>query len=639
MCGIAGIIGNRKINPRAVKEMTDLMAHRGPDDSGLWTDQTGKVVLGHRRLSIIDVSAAGHQPMKIDAQIITFNGEIYNYREIAERLTQEGVNFESHSDTEVLLRAYQYWGEDCLQELNGMFAFAIFDQTRNLLFCARDRFGEKPFLYHSGDGFFAFASEYKALLNLKGLDASFEQDRILRFLYHPTRGLDDDTQSAFSHIKQLPPAHCLSVDTKTLNIEIRRYWDILPDDKYADLTQQEAEQHFQELLKDSIRLRMRSDVPLGSCLSGGIDSSAIVCIAKEMRGEALPYDVFTGRFPDSSADEWQWAKEVIEATKVVSHVTKPTSVDFQKELAEFIWHNELPVGSSSQYAQWCVFRLAKEVGVTVLLDGQGADELLGGYEQYFESYLQSIRGVLSSSEIATEEANIRDRYPLGLLTKSQSFGRNLPNALRHFIAGLTGGGSDFSFGVKPAVARNLHLELPPPPTGSARFHPLAGKLYQDMLYTHLPVLLRYGDRNSMAHSREVRLPFCDHRLAEFALALPAARLMGQAQTKRLLRGAMTGILPDTIRTRWNKQGFLPPQADWFKGTLGDYAEAIIESPEFSQSNIWRAGWWRKVLARFKNGEDHLATMLWRPVIETAWRENFVDKFNKETGPEVFLGSD
>ncbi|MBO34253.1 MAG: asparagine synthase (glutamine-hydrolyzing) [Rhodospirillaceae bacterium] len=639
MCGIAGIIGTSRINPRAVEEMAEIQAHRGPDDSGLWANASGKIILGHRRLSIIDTSAAGHQPMEIGSHVITYNGEIYNYRELAQRLIEEGGVFDSQCDTEVLLRAYQHWGEDCLQEFNGMFAFAIFDAARNILFCARDRFGEKPFLYHAEKDYFAFASEFKALLSLKGLDADYEQDRILRFLYHPTQGLDDETQTAFSAIKQLPPAHYLTLNIETMEVETRRYWDIRSDEIFTRMSQSDAENHFRELLTDSIRLRMRSDMPLGSCLSGGIDSSSIVCIAKELRGADSPYDVFTGRFPHSSADEWQWATEIVDTTGVESHSTFPTSEGFLKELAGFIWHNELPVGSSSQYAQWCVFRQAREVGITVLLDGQGGDELLGGYEQYFQYYLQSVRGVLSNAELISEKSNIRERYPLGLLTKGQSFKQALPNSIRHILAGFTGDGNDFSFGLKASAARNLHQTLPPLPAGLSEFHPLAGKLYQEMLYTHLPVLLRYGDRNSMAHSREVRLPFCDHRLAEFVFSLPAEKLMGEAQTKRLLRGAMQGVLPDSIRLRWNKQGFLPPQADWFRAELGDLVETIIESREFSQSEIWRAGWWRRVLQRFRNGETNLASMLWRPVVENAWQENFVGRFSKEKGSRIFLDHD
>ncbi len=633
MCGIAGIIGNRRVNSSAIEHMNFLQQHRGPDDSGIWESEDGTVVFGHQRLSIIDTSSAGHQPMAAGSQVITYNGEIYNYLEIGAELIAAGVELETSSDTEVLLKAYQTWGEDVLGKLNGMFAFAIYDANRQHLFCARDRFGEKPFLFHSNNECFAFASEYKALLSLNYVGSHFEQDRILRFLYHPTRGLDDDIQTVFDDIKQIPPGHSLTLDCHSLEYQIQRYWDIEPDNNFARLSEQDAQNHFRELFEDAIKLRMRSDVPLGSCLSGGLDSSSIVCIARQLRGNNEPYDVFTGRFPNSDADEWPWAEKIIDHTHSTPHVIEPNVENFQAELADFMWHNELPVGSSSQYAQWCVFRLAKEAGITVLLDGQGGDELLGGYEQYFENYLASLKTNASS-----ERTKIEERYPLGLLTKSQAAKSRLPRGLRHLLAGLTGKGSDFSFGLTKDYATKLFANLPPPPSGTRSFHPLAGVLYQEMLYTHLPVLMRYGDRNSMAHSREVRLPFCDHRLAEFTFSLPPEFLMGGAETKRLLRGAMKRTLPEPLRTRWNKQGFVPPQAAWFKSSLGEHVREIINGQEFENSGMWRKNWWISVLDRFSAGETHLASMLWRPVIEQAWRIHFLDRINSAKKIAVFEGA-
>jgi asparagine synthase (glutamine-hydrolysing) len=633
MCGIAGIIGRRAVSSTAIQHMNTLQEHRGPDDQGIWLSPDGKIGLGHRRLSIIDTSASGHQPMISGPQVITFNGEIYNYVEIGVKLKAEGVALETASDTEVLLKAYQLWGEAVLNELNGMFAFAIYDADRNTLFCARDRFGEKPFLFHSTPDCFAFASEYRALLSLETIDTSYDEHRVLRFLYHPTRGLDDDIQTVFDDIKQLPPGHSLTLNTQSMDYQIKRYWDVTPNDAYTRMNEPDAQDHFRNLFKDAIKLRMRSDVPLGSCLSGGLDSSAIVCFAKELLGNDSPYDVFTGRFPGTEADEWPWAEQIIDHTNTTSHVTEPTAEEFGDELGKFMWHNELPVGSSSQYAQWCVFRLAKETGITVLLDGQGGDELLGGYEQYFEKYLSSL-----SSNINIERAKIDERYPAGLLTDGQSIIQNLPQGLRHFLAGLTGKGSDFSFGLTRSAAAKLHQNLPPAPEGAEEFHPLAGALYQEMLHTHLPVLLRYGDRNSMAHSREVRLPFCDHRLAEFTFSLPPEYLMGGAETKRLLRGATKGLLPEKIRTRWNKQGFIPPQSEWFKTTLKDHVTDIIEGPNFEISGMWRKKWWCAVLDRFSGGETHLASMLWRPVIDNAWRTHFLGPINAAKKVPMFEGS-
>lgn len=632
MCGIAGIVGKRPINPLAIEEMNRVQAHRGPDDSGVWTSLNKNITLGHRRLSIIDITNAGHQPMIDDAQVITYNGEIYNYLEIAHKLRELGVELKTASDTEVLLKAYQQWGEQALNELNGMFAFAIYDAQNQILFCARDRFGEKPFLFHSNNEKFVFASEYKALLALEGISTNYDETRLMQFLYHPTQGLDDDVQTCFDDIQQLPPGHSLTLSINTLKFKIKRYWDIKPNDQFTKMSEPEAQTYFRELLTEAIRIRMRSDVSLGSCLSGGLDSSAIVCIAREILGPGKTYNVFTGRFPNTNSDEWHWAKQVIDHTSVTSHTVNPRVENFQSELSEFIWHNELPVGSTSQYAQWSVFRLAKDVGITVLLDGQGGDELLGGYEQYFEKYLMS----LNYSTI-NEQKKIEARYPLALLNPRQRMMKHLPQGLRHFLAGVTGKGSDFSFGLMAKHSSNLHRSLLKAPLGAKQLHPLGATLYKEMNYTLLPVLLRYGDRNSMAHSREVRLPFCDHRLAEFTFSLPANYLMGGAQTKRLFRGAMRGILPEGIRTRWNKQGFLPPQATWFQQNLAEFSASIINHPSFQQSGVWRKKWWLAVLKRFDSGELHLSSVLWRPVIEHSWKKYFIDRINSTKRINIFIG--
>jgi len=635
MCAIAGLVGNRPVNQQTVKAMTDLLAHRGPDDEGLWQSQDEKVVLGHRRLSILDISSAGHQPMISGSQVITFNGEIYNYVELAERLSGEGVRFKSRSDTEVLLAAYRQWGEDCVTEFNGMFAFAIFDEAQQTLFCARDRYGEKPFLFCAGNDYFAFASEYKALLCLDGIGSDYEMDRLLRFLYHPTRGLDEDLQTVFSEIYQLPPAHRLTLNMRDLSWQLDRYWDVTPQPDFEGMTEKDAQAHFKELLVDTIRLRMRSDVAQGSCLSGGLDSSAVVCLSQDLNSDLAGYATYTGRFPDSEADEGKWAAIVVEETGVKNVVANPSSGGFLDELPDFMWHNELPMASASQYAQWCVFRSAKDHGTTVLLDGQGADELLGGYEQYFGNYLESLDQTGDGARKNEELPLIKERYPLALLTGDQQMKQNLPHWARHLAARFSGGGSDFSFGLTSPMARRLHLTMPSSPPNAGRFHPLTAALYEDSLYTHLPVLLRYGDRNSMAHSREVRLPFCDHRLAEFVLSLRAELLMGGAETKRLLRGALKGVLPEQIRTRWNKQGFLPPAADWFRQNLLAHVRGVIEDPGFRQAGIWQIVWWRAVLRRFENGEDHLASMLWRPLIEDAWRRHFVTRAERQKKFTIF----
>ena len=635
MCGIAGIVGSRAVNVSTVVYMTDLLAHRGPDDSDIWKSDDGKTVLGHRRLSIIDTSIGGHQPMERGQHVLTYNGEIYNYLELRERLKGLGAEFSSQSDTEVLLKSYQIWGKECLKELNGMFAFALYDQRNHLLFCARDRFGEKPFLFVSGKNYFAFASEYKSLINLQGISRKYDQTRLLSFLHDPSSGLDDSEETLFSGIHQLLPSHSLSLDITSLNYNIDQYWKVEPTSEFENLTQAEAELRFKEVLTDSVRLRMRSDVPLGSCLSGGLDSSSIVSIAKSMADPETPYVSFTGRFPGSTADEWKWAEEIINLHQLRNHVTVPTATNLLDELDRFVWHNELPVGGTSQYAQWCVFKLAKENNVTVLLDGQGGDEILGGYEQYFNYYLESIASKVTTQAFKDEISRIKQRYPMALLSRKQKIQQRLPTRFRHKIARLSGLGSDFLIGLKPNIIGEAHLNNPVSPVTDDRFHPLAAALWKDSLHTNLPVLLRYGDRNSMAHSREVRLPFCDHRLVELTLSLSPEILMGNIQTKRVLRGSMRDILPETIRKRWKKQGFLPPQDLWFRNGLRDHAQNIIESDSFKTDGIWERSWWRSVLNRYDSGEFHLASTLWRPIIYDAWHRYFLNRSQQRQDLSIF----
>ena len=626
MCGIAGIIGSVPGKEQLVGRMLSTIGHRGPDGSGLWVDsRDDTVVLGHRRLSILDLSDAGTQPM-IDASgrfVLTYNGEIYNYLEVQAELVALGVTFRSHSDTEVLLEAYKAWGVDCLLRFNGMFAFALYDRMRGVLFCARDRYGEKPFLFGSGKDFFAFASEYKALLQHPGLPLEIDERRLIQAAYNASSGLDADRQTVFHDVEQLLPGEAMQVDVRTLERRTWRYWEIEPGESRHVADEREVFDAFRELLVDSVRLRMRSDVAVGSCLSGGLDSSAIVCIARSILGQDADYHTFTGRFPGTAADEWAYASQVIDATGVVSHVVEPHVDGLIAELPEFIWYNELPVGSSSQYAQWNVFRLAKQHGVTVLLDGQGADETLGGYEQYFARYVASLREAGDTGRLAREMPAIRARYPLALTPPGRAMRERLPLRIRHAISNRLGIGTSLLYGLHATVATSVKADAAY--VRNPGFSELSDVLLQDTFGRYLTTLLRYGDRNSMAHSREVRLPFCDHRIAEFVAGLPPHLLMGEVQTKRLLRESMRGILPEGIRTRWNKQGFRPPQDLWFQsGALVDKVRDVFCSEDFRKSPYWIASWWQRALNRVEHGELALGWTLWHPFMVAQWKAHFLE---------------
>jgi len=627
MCGIAGIIG-QGASASVLDAMLDAEVHRGPDGHGHWEAAlaSGRPVrLGHRRLSILDLSEAGAQPMA-DAGgdfVLTYNGEIYNYLEVRAELVAAGVVFRSHSDTEVVLEAYKRWGADCLQRFNGMFAFALYDRPRGVLFCARDRYGEKPFLFGGDATFFAFASEYKALLQHPGLSLNYDELRLVRAAYNQSTGLDGDRQTVFNDVQQLLPGEAMEVDVNTLQRRIWNYWTLQPGTAAAISDEREVFTHFRELLVDAVRLRMRSDVPVGSCLSGGLDSSAIVCIARQLLGQDADYHTFTGRFPGTAADEWAYASQVVEATGVHSHVVEPTVDGFMAELPAFVWYNELPVGSSSQYAQWNVFRLAKQHGVTVLLDGQGADETLGGYEQYFARYVDALQECGDSARLAQELPRIRERYPLALTPPARALRDRLPFRARHALSNHLGMGTNLLYGLRPGLATQVSRDTALPRLPG--FNPLTSALAQDTFGRFLTTLLRYGDRNSMAHSREVRLPFCDHRIAEFVAGLPPHLLMGEIQTKRLLRESMRGILPEGIRTRWNKQGFRPPQDLWFQSPalLAQVRDTFSRSA-FRDSPYWIAGWWQRALDRVERGQLGLGWTLWHPLMVEQWKQHFLE---------------
>ncbi|HEY2630052.1 MAG TPA: asparagine synthase (glutamine-hydrolyzing) [Usitatibacter sp.] len=628
MCAILGSIGT-PLAPGLPEAMLLTMGHRGPDGAGLQRHAVApgcEVMLGHRRLSIIDLTTAGSQPMadSSGAFTITYNGEIYNYLEVQAELRRLGVSFASASDTEVLLEAYKQWGADCLKRLNGMFAFAIHDHRRGVVFCARDRYGEKPLLYAKVRGRITFASEYKALLRDPSVPLDYDEWRLLQAAYNASTGLDADAQTVFHAIHQLLPGEAIEIDVRTLAVKTWRYWSITPGELRRFDDEREAFAEFRDLLRDSVRLRLRSDVSVGSCLSGGLDSGAIVMLVRELLGPDATYHAFTGRFPGTAADEWRYAEPVVKRSNVVSHVVEPTVDSFLDELPDFMWLNELPVGSSSQYAQWCVFRLARQNSVTVLLDGQGADELLGGYEQYFAFYVEALKAAGANDRLAAELPAIRERYPLALTPPSRAVRDRLPFGLRHWVSAAFGIGTNLLYGLKPEVAGRVAQE--PAFDKLAGFDPLANALVQDSFGRYLTTLLRYGDRNSMAHSREVRLPFCDHRLAEFVFTMPPQVLMGDVQTKRLLRESMRGLLPEEVRTRWNKQGFRPPQELWFESPrMLDAVRDAFASPSFRKGPYWIPQWWDKALARARAGEAGLAWVLWRPFILEKWKTEFLDR--------------
>jgi asparagine synthase (glutamine-hydrolysing) len=560
MCGIAGIVGAPGPDEELLGRMAQEMAHRGPDSQGTWSD--GVAGLAFRRLAIIDLDERSNQPMHLGPWHLVFNGEIYNYRELRGELERLGHAFDTAGDTEVLLHAWAEWEEAALDRLNGMFAFAIWNSERKELVCARDPFGEKPLLWAAGDGGIVFASDIRALVLARPDLSRPHDDAIAPFLglglMPPVDG------SFFAGVQRLPGSHLLRFSEGRAHV--RSYWH--PERVEVPRDYGEAAAALRALLSDSIRLRLRSDVPVGTSLSGGIDSSAVVGIAGQIAGEHRRH-AFTACFPGFERDEWEYARSVASAAGVIEHhAVAPSASELLDDLDPLVRSQEEPFGSASIYAQWRVMRAAREAGVTVLLDGQGADELFGGYPSAVGWAVRSqgarrvLRGLVSPSErssVLLALGNDRIRVP----ARAVGWYRRLhttPYA---------------SLSVRDAVAALPRFQV----SFKGFRSPLSVELLRQTFFTSIPDLLRYADRSSMAHSREVRLPFLDRQVAEFAFSLPAGFLYRQGVSKAVLRDAVSDVVPGVVLDRRDKVGFEPPQASWFSepAFVSAIAEVLLDA--------------------------------------------------------------
>ncbi len=612
MCGIAGVIGTH-VSVAMLKGMSDRMVHRGPDGEGLWIRPDQRLGLASRRLAVIDLSDSGQQPMHSQSgSVLVFNGEIYNHVELRLELQSRGVVFQGHSDTEVLLAAYDTWGSGCLSRLNGMFAFAIYDPRRDVLFAARDRLGEKPFHFTQlRDGTFAFASEIKSLLALPGVPCSPDMDSVFRFLRY--RELDRDPRTFFEGIHSLPAAHALEMTPGATEYRTYRYWE-LEDRSPLDQSPNDLIDEFRALLWDSTALRLRADVPVGSSLSGGLDSSVLVGLIARS-GESGRQHAFSARFAGSSVDEGRYIDAVVAATGVSGHGITPEPGRFVEEISDLAWHQEAPVLSLSVYAQWSVMRLARDHDVTVLIDGQGADEILGGYRMYFGALLLGLFRSGSVRALGHEVSSYLRHYGLAnapLIAYSQ-----LPRGIAQQVKYLSRT-SCIDMGFAQAHGG-------PPETYDRTFRdPLSNQLHETLTHTMLPSLLRYADRNSMAFSREVRLPFLDHRLVEFAFTLPNELKIHRATTKVVLREAMDALLPPLVAHRRDKVGFAVPQSSWLRGHLRSWATTILESPEFSGRRWIDARAANEAWRRYLSGASNLEPDIWRWLSLECWAREYLD---------------
>ena len=557
MCGIAGIwFSERNESPQiAIKAMTDILIHRGPDGEGQWVSENNQLALGHRRLSIIDLTDGGAQPMHFhEKYTITFNGEIYNYIEIRSELITKGYSFKSDSDTEVILASYDYWGIDCITHFDGMFAFALYDKTNNFLFCARDRFGEKPFYYSIHQGSLYFASEMKALWAV-GVPKAPNMPMLYNYLANDlVENPNDQRETFYTGIYKLKSAHYF-IYTGNQAINQINYWKLDVKNE-CDLNFNEASIKLMELLETSVQRRLRSDVAVGTSLSGGLDSSTIVGLVSQKQTQN---HTFSARFPGFSKDEGKYIDQVSSKFNTTHHNIVVNENELLPELEKLMFHQEEPFQTGSIFAQYCVYREARRNNVIVMLDGQGADEILGGYDKDFKFYLRELIKSKGDSERFIRQIKENHNYVLHLNSKER---------MNIFAPKIYRGISNMKQTLAPktpnGISLEFHKENAPKKSPFHEFGDLKSMLHHELTNQGLEKLLKFADRNSMAHSLEVRLPFLNHELVEFIFTLKSKLFLNEGWSKAILREGVKNLLPNEIVYRKDKIGFEAPHDKWSK---------------------------------------------------------------------------
>jgi asparagine synthase (glutamine-hydrolysing) len=565
MCGISGIV-NRKNQPvpqAEIEQMTHVVAHRGPDGFGIW--HGANLALGHRRLSIIDLSENGHQPMQYGQDlVITYNGEVYNYVEIRKDLSSRGYEFRSESDTEVILAAYQEWGFSCVEQFNGMWSFCIYDKKKEILFCSRDRFGVKPFYFFYDEKSFAFGSEIKQLLPFCSVIKA-NQQILLDYL---VLGYEDHCNDTFFEgIQKLAQGSNLIYNLNDHTFDIHPYYDLKVRNELRLLNEENAINTYRECLKNAIKLRMRSDVEVGTCLSGGLDSSSVTSISAEiLRNDSnRKIKAIHARVNKKSIDESSFAKKVSAFCNTDLVMVEPKEDEFISSIDEVIKVQEEPFGSPSVFLQYFVMKKARQLNCLVMLDGQGGDETLLGYERYYPAYLMQLRGL---------------KKVQGLLKSSENSKLSKLQLIKYYLYF-----TNYKIRLKKLKNRHNFVKKEILVPFSSRLLEEVSASYLDILklqkleinHTQLPHLLRYEDRNSMAHSVESRLPFLDYRSVEAALSLPNEFKISKGWTKNLLRNAVSPFLPKEVVWRKDKLGFNAPEEEWLTSIKDDISHAVYHS--------------------------------------------------------------
>lgn len=624
MCGINSIIyfdQEKNVEKEKIEQMNTILSHRGPDGSGIFTHNN--VGLGHVRLSIIDPEHGG-QPFFSEDQnyILIFNGEIYNYLELRSLLLQKGYKFNTNSDTEVLLKMYIEYKEKCLDQLNGMFAFIIYNKLEQQLFIARDRIGVKPLYYCQDKEKILLTSEIKSMIKTNLIKPEIDYDGLLDYLYFQ---FPLGNKTLFKDIKQLEPSQYMTIDLASTKIEIKTYWHVNYEIQ-QDRSSEEYSQKILELIKDSIRLEIRSDVPIGSHLSGGIDSSAVSLFASSISPTKI--NSFTGTFRDYPGyDETKYAKLLAQQNNINYNEIVITANDLKENLPKIIYYLDYPVVGPGVFPQYMVNKLIHQKNIKVALGGQGGDELFGGYVRYIIAYLeQCLKGSIYDS---TDQTNY--------IVTLQSIIPNLP-LLQNYVPLLKNFWSKNLF--EPMDQRyfdlicrmeevdkmiNFNSTYDPKQEFMASFHDAKSKSYIDKMTnfdmkTMLQGLLHVEDRVSMAWSIESRVPLLDHRIVEFAATIPPAKKFKDGRTKLLLKESLRGILPDPIINRTDKMGFPVPLNEWCNHELKEWVAELLMS---EHTRIYKIIKKEYVISQIK-AKHSFSRELWGLICLELWLREFFE---------------
>lgn len=602
MCGIVGFSG--KPDNQTLDKMTQSIFHRGPDDGGRVVNDNFSV--GYRRLAIIDLTMGLYPLTNEDKTIqVMNNGEIYNYQALREELEELGHKFSSESDTEVIAHGYEEWGEKVVNHLRGMFVIVLYNKNKDELFIARDRLGIKPLYYTQVDGRVVFGSEIKGLLSGFNINREVDQDSLYKFLTARIHDTNQDT--FFKNIKRLLPGHYMVINN-TGKFQIEKYWNPTYSTKFSsEKSDAEYSKEFRDIFIEAIKLHLIADVPVGVTLSGGLDSSGITSIAAKLYKENHPdtklYS-FSAVHPGETINEEEYIDNIVEATGVESIKMTPNVDNFWNEMDNWVYFQEEPVISTAPYAYYTVMREARK-HVTVLLTGQGGDELLAGYIPYFMTYLQSAIDNGKVLEAFRETVAGKDLYTKffvdKLIQKLKKENTINPNQMI-----VNTNNTEF---IRPQATRNLNK-----------------RLFEDVTSLTTPSLLRYEDKNSMANSLESRVPFFDHMVVEYIFNLPIDQKIKNGWTRHIYREAMKGLIPEKNRLRRSKIGFTNPEWEWIERRQQKFID-VFESDTFKSRPFWKAD---LVLQSFKLALENKikgdVLFFWRVFITEMWMRTYVDKF-------------